>query len=40
MPGGFQIRRVNSFDDREIQGLSDVLIDCVEAARPSASCLQ
>src|SRR5687767_14388928 len=28
--GGIRIRSVEAFDDREIAGLSDVLIDCVE----------
>lgn len=30
MPGAIQIRCLQTIDDREIQGLSDVLIDCVE----------
>jgi GNAT superfamily N-acetyltransferase len=30
VPGAIQIRRLRSIGDREIQGLSDVLIDCVE----------
>ena len=30
VPAGVQIRCLRSIDDREIQGLSDVLIDCVE----------
>ena len=30
MPGPIQIRLLQTFGDREIQGLSDVLIDCVE----------
>ena len=30
MPGATQIRCLQSIGDREIQGLSDVLIDCVE----------
>ena len=30
MPGAVRIRRLQTIDDREIQGLSDVLIDCVE----------
>lgn len=30
MPGDIQIRNLETLDDREIQGLSDVLIDCVE----------
>jgi GNAT superfamily N-acetyltransferase len=30
MTGGIRIRPVKAFDDREIEGLSDVLIDCVE----------
>lgn len=30
MTGGFQIRAVSSLDERDIQMLSDVLIDCVE----------
>lgn len=31
MPGAIQIRPLQTIGDREIQGLSDVLIDCVEA---------
>ena len=31
MPGAIQIRLLQTIGDREIQGLSDVLIDCVEA---------
>lgn len=31
MPGDIQIRRLQTIGDREIEGLSDVLIDCVEA---------
>lgn len=30
MPGNIQIRCLQTIGDREIQGLSDVLIDCVE----------
>lgn len=30
MPGAVRIRRLQTIGDREIQGLSDVLIDCVE----------
>jgi GNAT superfamily N-acetyltransferase len=30
MPGAIQIRCLQTIGDREIQGLSDVLIDCVE----------
>jgi GNAT superfamily N-acetyltransferase len=30
MPGAIRIRRLQTIGDREIQGLSDVLIDCVE----------
>ena len=30
MKDGIQIRPIRTFDDREIEGLSDVLIDCVE----------
>jgi len=30
VPGDIQIRRLQSIGDREIQGLSAVLIDCVE----------
>ena len=30
MPGDIQIRCLQTISDREIQGLSDVLIDCVE----------
>lgn len=30
VPGAIQIRRLQSIDERDIQGLSDVLIDCVE----------
>jgi len=30
MPGAVRIRRLEIIGDREIQGLSDVLIDCVE----------
>jgi GNAT superfamily N-acetyltransferase len=30
MPGGIEIRRLKTIGEREIQGLSDVLIDCVE----------
>jgi GNAT superfamily N-acetyltransferase len=30
MPGAIQIRCLQAIGDREIQGLSDVLIDCVE----------
>ncbi len=30
MPGAVRIRRLQAIGDREIQGLSDVLIDCVE----------
>ena len=30
MSGAIQIRRLQSIDERDIQGLSDVLIDCVE----------
>lgn len=30
MPGGIEIRRLDTVVDREIQELSDVLIDCVE----------
>ena len=30
MPDGIQIRCLQTIGDREIQGLSDVLIDCVE----------
>lgn len=30
MPGAIRIRRLDTFGDREIEGLSDVLIDCVE----------
>jgi len=30
VPGAVQIRRLQTIGDREIQGLSDVLIDCVE----------
>lgn len=30
MPDSFQIRCLESLNDREIQGLGDVLIDCVE----------
>jgi len=30
MPGAIKIRRLQTIGDREIQGLSDVLIDCVE----------
>ena len=30
MPGAIQIRRLQSIDERDIRGLSDVLIDCVE----------
>lgn len=30
MPGGLKIRSLQTFDDRDIAGLSDVLIDCVE----------
>src|SRR6202049_3406248 len=30
MPGAIQIRCLETLADREIQGLSDVLIDCVE----------
>jgi GNAT superfamily N-acetyltransferase len=30
MSGGIQVRRLQTLGDREIQGLSDVLIDCVE----------
>ena len=30
MPGAIRIRRVESFGDREIEGLTDVLVDCVE----------
>ena len=30
MPGAVQIRPLQSIGDREIQGLSDVLIDCVD----------
>ena len=30
MVDAVQVRRLNAFDDREIAGLSDVLIDCVE----------
>ena len=30
MPSAIQIRSLSSIGDREIQGLSDVLIDCVE----------
>jgi len=31
VPGAIQIRLLQTIGDREIQGLSDVLIDCVEA---------
>jgi GNAT superfamily N-acetyltransferase len=30
VPGDIQVRVLHAFDDREIRGLSDVLIDCVE----------
>ena len=30
MPQGFRIRTLNALDDRAIEGLCDVLIDCVE----------
>jgi GNAT superfamily N-acetyltransferase len=30
VPGAIRIRRLDTFGDREIEGLSDVLIDCVE----------
>jgi GNAT superfamily N-acetyltransferase len=30
MPGAIQIRCLHAIGDREVQGLSDVLIDCVE----------
>lgn len=30
MPNGIEIRSLQTFGDREIEGLSDVLIDCVE----------
>ena len=30
MPGDIQIRSLQTIDDRQIQGLSDLLIDCVE----------
>src|SRR5215510_3928232 len=30
MSGGFRVRRLERFDEREIAGLGDVLIDCVE----------
>ncbi|MBM0108101.1 GNAT family N-acetyltransferase [Steroidobacter sp. S1-65] len=30
VPEGIQIRRLEVFGEREVQGLSDVLIDCVE----------
>ena len=30
MTGAIRVRTLQSFEDREIQGLSDVLIDCVE----------
>ena len=30
MMGAMRIRRVDAVDERDIEGLSDVLIDCVE----------
>jgi hypothetical protein len=30
MTGAIGVRTLQSFEDREIQGLSDVLVDCVE----------
>ncbi len=38
MPDAIQIRCLQTIGDREIQGLSDVLIDCLEGGA-SVSCM-